>query len=658
MDNQSKAKWIWYKGDFEIYHNLLLHSRREDLGVDYPCFWKLSTPSPRVNFSSQFKADKTFTMKVVTNGIGMVYIGGEKYPVNKELIVEPGEYKIQVQIIKTDGLPSIYINSEFLITNCDWIVNDCTINRSNAGDSPEFLDENCTPETFPFSYKKIKCSKKEQVLNGTLYDFEKELFGQIVIENSTKDNVINVYYGESRMEAIDPENCIIKETVSGKTSYLLKSRAFRFIYIQQSKNQSLDLFTNYEYLPLKDIAHFSCDNKIVEQIFNVCAYTFHLNSREFYLDGIKRDRWVWSGDAYQSFMINNYLYFDPEITKRTIVALLGKPPYYQHINTINDYSLFLIISIYEYYFATDDHEFIKFIYHRAFKLFEFIQKRLDEHGFVVQREGDWIFIDWSDAIDKDGPVCAEQILLWRAYQCMFELSKIAGRENADYLNNSVILKNKILKYFYCKEKGAFIDSYTSGNKNVSRHSNVLAIIYDFIDDDISDLLMQNVLENDEIPPITTPYFKFYELMAFSKLSKIEYAQDLIENYWGGMIELGATTIWEQFDPSKTGVEHYEMYGAKFGKSLCHAWGSGPIYLLGRFCLGVYPTDVGYSSFTVRPNPGKYKSFKGCVPICGGKVSVEFTEKQIKVIATKNGGTLVYNSQNVYLNANEEACIDR
>ena len=71
-------------------------------------------------------------------------------------------------------------------------------------------------------------------------------------------------------------------------------------------------------------------------------------------------------------MANNYLYFDPEITKRTLIALLGKPPYEQHINTINDYSMYLIIAFYEYYFNTGDIEFIKIYYDRIAALYDFI----------------------------------------------------------------------------------------------------------------------------------------------------------------------------------------------------------------------------------------------------------------------------------------------
>ena len=102
----------------------------------------------------------------------------------------------------------------------------------------------------------------------------------------------------------------------------------------------------------------------MNQIWETAAYTFELNSREFYLDGIKRDRWVWSGDAYQSYLINRYLCFDEDINRRTIIALRGKDPVEGHINTILDYSLYWIMSIYDYYETTLDIEFLSFIYPR------------------------------------------------------------------------------------------------------------------------------------------------------------------------------------------------------------------------------------------------------------------------------------------------------
>ena len=63
-----------------------------------------------------------------------------------------------------------------------------------------------------------------------------------------------------------------------------------------------------------------------------------LTTREFFIDGIKRDRWVWSGDAIQSYLMNYYLFFDNETVKRTIWLLRGKDPVTSHSNTTVSYT--------------------------------------------------------------------------------------------------------------------------------------------------------------------------------------------------------------------------------------------------------------------------------------------------------------------------------
>ncbi|NLA76559.1 MAG: alpha-rhamnosidase, partial [Clostridiales bacterium] len=409
-----------------------------------------------------------------------------------------------------------------------------------------------------------------------------------------------------------------------------------------------------EFLPLEDKAKFTCDDEAVEKIWDMCSVTFHLNSREFYLDGIKRDRWVWSGDAYQSYMVNRYLYDDPSIIKRTIRALLGKPPYVQHINTINDYSAYMIIGLYEYYFASGDSDFVRAVWSDISSLYCYIASRLDENGYVVWRDGDWIFIDWSD-FDKTGAFCAEQILLWQAYRSMSRLCAVVGEEDS-YSEKADELHGKIMKDFWLEEKGAFIDSFASGEKHITRHANIFAILYDFVSHEQAQKIAENVLYNDEITHITTPYFKLFELIALCRLGNITVMQDYIDSYWGEMIKLGATTVWEHFDPTQSGDEHLGMYGAEFGKSLCHAWGAGPIYLLGRFVAGVYPTAVGSAEFTVNPNPGKYKSFHSVVPVNDGTVTVNYDGEKLSVCSAASGGTLVFGDKTVKLPVDETVTI--
>ncbi|MBQ8758284.1 MAG: alpha-rhamnosidase, partial [Clostridia bacterium] len=127
-------------------------------------------------------------------------------------------------------------------------------------------------------------------------------------------------------------------------------------------------------------------------------------------------------------------------------------------------------------------------------------------------------------------------------------------------------------------------------------------------------------------------------------------------YWGGMLALGATSIWEQYNPEEGIPECYAMYGDKYQKSLCHAWSCGPIYFLGRYCLGVYPTDVAYKTYKVEPNPGIYNSFKGDVPTEKGNIHVEYDGRVVSVLSEIDGGTLVIGGVEYDIPKGEMVCV--
>lgn len=646
-----KAKWIWYRSDFEIYHNMMLHNRRVDMGVEFPTKWHLCRPECAVKFRSSFTADEDFTLKIVSHGRGMVELTGDKFMrarPNEEFNVPKGKYNIFVEIYDYLGFPSIFCDSKYLKTDENWTGDRCDDIHLPVDCEPEYCSESDDPTVFPFSYRKITpVSQKSLDDGGVLYDFGDEMFGPVTIIGDKADDTIHYNYGESVEEALDDKYSIIHDTVSLTNGrYAVQPSAFRYIYVKSYGGANLSLDAQFEYLPIEDKASFECDDESVGKIWDMCSKTFHLNSREFYLDGIKRDRWVWSGDAYQSFMINRCLYDDPAIIKRTIKALLGRPPILQHINTINDYSAYLIISVWEYYFASGDKAFVQSIWEYLKELFDFIETRLID-GYVVEHEVDWVFIDWSD-IDKTGAVCAEQILLWHVYNIIAKLSELCGEDGSALTEKAASFRERIINDYYDESRCAFIDSFESGKNHISRHANIFAILYDFVDDETARKIAHHVLYNDEITQITTPYFKLYELMAIGKLGDVEYVQKYIDSYWGGMAALGASTVWEEFNPQQNGAEHYSMYGVKYAKSLCHAWGSGPIYLLCRYVLGVYPTSVGGKSFTVAPNVGKYGKIHAKTPIGGGIVSVDYENGVMNVCASVSGGTLEYNGKKVSL----------
>ncbi|MBQ1848135.1 MAG: alpha-rhamnosidase, partial [Clostridia bacterium] len=144
----------------------------------------------------------------------------------------------------------------------------------------------------------------------------------------------------------------------------------------------------------------------------------------------------------------------------------------------------------------------------------------------------------------------------------------------------------------------------------------------------------------------------YELDVLCSCGELEYAKEHMRSYWGGMLKLGATSIWEQYIPTEQGAEHYAMYGMKYGRSLCHAWGAGPVYLLGRYFLGVKVTSPGAGTFEVKPQPGGFEKIMGTVPLQGGYVYVEYEKGKLKVYTDKEGGSLVLGNKKLALKKDE------
>lgn len=641
------SKWIWKFGEFEHYHNLLLHNRRVQYGYAEPPVWKLYSVDTVVRFQKTVDTQGGI-FKIEAKGIHSVTVGSDyksmkKYGGQKEICLEPGKVQVSITVSKPAGLPALYV-SGVISSDESWLADDLTGDFQPVGTWDYFDCPEKNPEEFPFSYTSLSCKVVQQLDGGQLLDFGRESFAALKIFTQAKDEIL-IRLGESKEEAMDPKWCVIQYRLKAENGEInIPASAFRYIYISEKQAR---VQADYQYLPLEYRGSFRCDEELINKIWDTAAYTFHLNSREFFLDGIKRDRWVWSGDAYQSIFVNRYLFFDKEIEKRTLIALGGKAPFLSHINTIMDYSFFWIISLYEYYRTYGDIGFIRQMYPQLKAVMDFCRSRADEDGFVRGKKGDWIFIDWAP-MDKTGALCGEQVLYAKALSVYGEISALLNVDDGCAAKLAEELNSKIVELFFNREKMAFVDSWESGKNTVTRQSNLLAYLFLPISAEMKDAIYQNVVLNQAVPQITTPYFKFYENEVHCRHGNQKLLEESMRNYYGAMLSTGATSLYEEFDPNMRGAEHYAMYGNPYEKSLCHAWSASPIYLLGRYRMGVVNTGIAYSSFEVQPSLGDLKEFWGKVPLPHGEVELSLNNSELCVSATQEGGTLYYKGREIPL----------
>ncbi len=659
-----QSKWMWCPNAFEHYHGMKLHNRRTESGKYYPPMWRVDAPERNLFLYKSAVLEKKETITFYANTeYADILVDGKRYPGNSTVTVPAGKQIVKVYAYKDGGFPAVYIKGDTFASDSSWKQGSFGGTDLPAGTNEMYTTLSDNPEIFKFAYKRIYPVSMEKLKGGTLYDFGKESFGNIIFENISSDDAeFFAYCGESREEALDTPNSIVRLTVKGK-NYSSESVAFRFVFVPEIECE-YDISADFEYLPIENRGAFYCNDELLSKIYDVAVYTLGLNSREGFFDGIKRDRWVWGGDAYQSFLANYYLAADKDIVRRTFKILRGADPVTSHINTIPDYTFYWIISLWEYYFHTGDADFVKSIYKDMGSLLAFAESRLSEDELYKKRRGDWVFVDWAEHFDKDaGPICAEQMLLCRAYECAANCAELVEDEErrAYYSKRASDVREKINALYWDEEKSAFVDEYTTGNRNVTRHANIFALLYNLTSEERKEKIITHVIKNKDIPAIVTPYFRFFELAAMCDIGDFEYVLESLRSYWGGMINEGATSFWEKYEPDQKGAEHYAMYGRPYGKSLCHAWGgTSPIYILGKYILGVRPTDVNFKTYEVRPFLGNLglSDYKGKVPTQMGDIEVIVTEREVSVFSPIDGGILFVDGEGYYIPKGKKFTVER
>lgn len=639
------AQWIWYPGDFEMMLGLRMWSTRTERGTQITPNWKVETFYPNVKFRKTFDLPEDTVVHIHAHGGLAVQVDRKWYTheFRNGLKMKKGRHSLLLTVFNDKELPAVYIDHSRAFTDNTWEASSAEGEWVPA-ECWNFTDVAAPPSTFRLATEPVHPVVVQRRDGGTLYDFGRELMAFLRLHGVKGQGVQPVAYGESEAEALDLKGCELYDELTLSGDYTTdNTRAFRYVFLPETADVQVErVDALYEYLPLENRGAFRCPDQRLNAIYDTSVYTLHLNSREFFLDGIKRDRWVWSGDATQSYLLNFYSFFDSDLCKRTMRLLRGKDPIRTHLNTIQDYTCYWFISLYDYYMYTGDKEFLIRMYDNAKGLMDYCLALMDERGFFMSRPKDWVFIDWAP-MKKRGDVSVIQILFARALETMALIAGLCrkGKEARFYREAYRKTLGNVMAYFWSEEKGCFTHGPAADpDAKVTRYANMFALLFGYVKGRKRKSLIRAALLNDDVQAITTPYMKYYELLALCEAGDMTRVLDYIRDYWGGMLDLGATTFWEKYIPHQRGVAHYAMYNRPYGKSLCHAWGAGPIVLLGKYVLGVRPTGAGYTTFAVEPQPGDLPSLEGKVPTPTGDITVRYDGKGVTVVNDTDGeGTL-------------------
>ena len=442
------------------------------------------------------------------------------------------------------------------------------------------------------------------------YDAGRETLGWIYARAAAEPTL---FVGESLEELANEDPKHFEQTtkmtaVPGKSGLWCSRVPLAFRYFRFTAPVSdVRVESEMPVLPLK--ARFAASPRLT-RMWQTAAHTINLCMRTFLVDGIKRDRLPWSGDFAVSLLSDAATFREQEVIRRTFRALDAAGPDASDVNTLTDYSLWLVIchDLYQREFA--DAEFLKRSWPSVRRRVEALLARTDADGFLVkppkfvtEEVRSWRFIDWT--LDAHRSDVALNMILYAALESAARLAERpavgAAEDAARWRERAKALRSAIRAKALDPATHLFRSRFDGAAPVFLRYANIFAAVFGVAEGREEYEAIGAALEGRTLAAVGTPYVSCFEMLALAKCGRPAGYLACQERIWGGMLDCGATSFWEAWDDrKKDSVAKYEFYRRPFGLSLCHAWGAGPAFLLPRLLVGLEPLEDGYARFAVRP----------------------------------------------------------
>lgn len=481
-----------------------------------------------------------------------------------------------------------------------------------------------------------------------LFDFGKELQGGIQIVTGAFSNKspikMRVRFGESVSEAmceIDGKNGASNDhairdfvvTLPWLGVLEVGNSGFRFARIDlMSDSTEVSLKEIRAISTFRDIPYkgsFRSSDERLNKIWQTGAYTVHLNMQEYLWDGIKRDRLVWLGDMHPEVMTVNTVFGYNEVVPKSLDLIRDVTPLPAWMNGISAYSIWWLLIQRDWYYHHGDMAYLKEQQTYMSDLLRLLISKVDADG--REKLDGWRFMDWPSSENQVAIDAGLQSLVLMAMRAGDELCTTLGddvlasqcRETAKKMEKAApkvikpLLKSKIAPDAPGSKQGAALLALAGLMKPEEANSKYLSV--------------------GGARGFST-FYGYYMLRAMAAAGNYQGAIDVIRQYWGAMIDLGATTFWEDFNmdwlPNAARIDELVPEGKKdihgdygdycykgFRHSLCHGWASGPTSWLSEYVLGVQVVEPGCRAVRITPHLGDLKWVEGTFPTPQGVITI-------------------------------------
>ena len=469
---------------------------------------------------------------------------------------------------------------------------------------------------------------------GVLLDFGREIQGHVELFTplaADKDPVrVRVRFGESVSEAMADlgernagnDHAVRDEVVTlpWLGTKTVGPSGFRFVRIDAvDPERPVQITQVRAVLGIRDVprvGEFRSSDARLDRIWEVGADTVHLCMQDYLWDGIKRDRLVWIGDMHPEVATIHAVFGFNDVVPASLDLTRDVTPVTEWMNGISSYSMWWVIIHDDLWMHHGDRAYLAAQQPYLGQLLERLAGLVGPDG--RERIDGMRFLDWPSSPNQQGVTAGLQGLLVTTLDRGARLMDVLGDDRrADLCREAAARARRVVPEVAGSKSGAALQ--------------VLAGMRD------PAATARDVLLRDGARGVST-FYGLYVLEALAAAGEIEAALDLIRTYWGGMLDLGATTFWEDFDLAWTGnvgridelvpPDRQDIHGdfggycyEGFRHSLCHGWASGPTSWLSRHVLGVTPLDPGFTRARVAPRLGSLAWAEGACPTPHGPIHV-------------------------------------
>lgn len=396
--------------------------------------------------------------------------------------------------------------------------------------------------------------------------------------------------------------------------------AFRFIRLDLVDDGAEIWFDSvravFVYRPLEQPGSFTCSDSRLNDVWRTCAYTQFLTMQGYIVEGAKRDRLVWYGDFHPQASTTLAVFGAPKVLRDTLGDYARNVWVLPNwMNSMPNYSLWWTISVSDLFRYSGDRAWLEEQAGYLRGLFERLKGSIAEDGRASFPNP---FLDWPTNDKPEAMAAGTHALFAVAMDRFAEMAQALG--DTAWQNESEELAAKIRSYH----------PNNTGNKQAAALLAIAGI-------DAADTPNIDVVARGGAEGFST-FYGFYMLEALALGGQKQLAVDVIRRYWGAMLDVGATTFWEDFDlrwlenagriDELTAPGRDSLHGDRgaycyvgLRHSLCHGWASGPAAWMTARILGVSPAEPGYKSFRFEPFLGDLTWAQGDVPTPYGPIHV-------------------------------------